>query len=170
MENAISALEGAYRGGARIGHQHERHVTHPIIDGIRREQRLQRIRLGDSPDDQGVDLGPLLEKKPPGVALLNRDYAEGKFKSYADGVAEMESVLFGKQTIQQAELRAIKVAKRVVKPARLMILTTSDSRILAHTVETVADGRLKIRDASGYHITVPAAQIRQIRFGSSGEK
>ncbi len=35
----------------------------------------------------GSDLSGLLERKPPGVAYLNRDYAEGEFVGFKDGVA-----------------------------------------------------------------------------------
>lgn len=111
----------------------------------------------------GADLGGLLERKPPGVAFLNRDYAEGKFLEFKDGVAKMESVLFGAQSIHQAELRAIKLADQKAKPAKMWALTTADTRLLLDSVVTLPDGRLKIRDNSGYHLTIPAGQIRMLR-------
>ena len=161
--------------------EHEVHLkSGSILSGkiVKADTRRVMLETGDGPivlpmpavsfmkftHSWGTDLIPVLQDKPPGISYMNRDFAEGKFISFADGIAEMESVLFGKQSIQQSELRAIKVRPQDVKPARLWILTTSDSRLIANTIETVADGRLKIRDASGYHIPVPGAQIRQIRF------
>ncbi|MFT5105974.1 MAG: hypothetical protein ACI8XO_003412, partial [Verrucomicrobiales bacterium] len=118
----------------------------------------------------GTDLGGVLEKKPPGVAYLNRDYSEGKFKEFKDGVATVESVLFGLQEIQQAELRAIKIASRQSKPAKFSVITTSDTRLLIQTIESLPDNQLKVRDASGYHLIIPAAQIRQIRQIRAGRR
>jgi len=116
----------------------------------------------------GSDLGGLLERKPPGVAYLNRDYAEGEFVGFKDGVATIESVLFGTQSIPQSELRAIKLSAKKVKPAKIWALSTTDTRLLLDSVVTLPDGRLKIRDTSGYHLTVPAGLVRHLRWTGSG--
>ena len=121
------------------------------------------LRLGNS---WGADLTAQLADRPPGCALLNRDFVEGKLKKLSDGAAEIESVLFGSKTIRRAELRAIKLADQLPRPARFRLLTTSDTAVLITDITSQPDGLLKIRDCSGYHLTIPAAMIRQIRGAS----
>ncbi|MGI9241325.1 MAG: PA14 domain-containing protein [Verrucomicrobiales bacterium] len=112
----------------------------------------------------GSDLSGLLDRKPPGIAFLNRDFAEGRFIEFKGGVAKMESVLFGEQEVPESELRAIKLAERKVKPAKIWALSSADSRLLIDSIVSLPDGRLKIRDNSGYHVTVPAGLIRHLRW------
>ena len=116
-----------------------------------------------------ADLGTMLARKPAGVAFLNRDFAEGKFQEFKDGKAKIESVLFGSQSIPQGEIRAIKLTDQRPKPSTLWILTTSDRRILVDRLISLPDGKIKIRDNSGYHLTIPSRQIRQVRRSETSE-
>ena len=111
----------------------------------------------------GTDLAVLLKKRPPGCALMNRDYVEGKFKGIADGAAKIESVLFGTRTIQRSELRAIKLAEQTRRPVNFLLITTADDFVMVEEITTMPGGKLEIRDSSGYQLTIPAALIRHLR-------
>ena len=107
---------------------------------------------------------PSITTKKPGIAFLNRDYAEGEFKELKEGVATMESILFGQQKIQQAELRAIKlVDQSPLVAAQFFIITRSNTRLFAKTIESLENKRIKVKDTSGYHLTLPIGEIREIR-------
>lgn len=109
------------------------------------------------------DIATLFASRPPGGALVNHDYTQATFEEFSDGVLTLDSVLFGTQTIPQNKLRAIKLADHKPRPAALRLLTNSNSTILADEITTLPGGRLKIRDNSGYHLTIPANHIQQIR-------
>jgi len=114
----------------------------------------------------GTDLPAQLANRPQGASLLNRDFAEGKFKEYSGGVLKLESVIFGNMTIQKTDLRGIKFADIKIRPAKMRLLTRHDTAIYADEVTSLPNGQLKIRDGSGYHIMIPANHIKQMRVVS----